>query len=80
MTSYDPRGQTWDKWCAFMAELFAANQLGTLPEDRWRDWANMMAMTGNFTRSGVPDSRGFDTWQAWAEQLVGIINVEGKGY
>ena len=36
---YDPRNLTWDYWCALMAELFAANQLGTVPEAQWQDWA-----------------------------------------
>lgn len=61
---YDPRGHTWDSWCALMAELFAANQLGTAPETQWTDWADGIAGIGRFT--GAPDSRGFATWQDWA--------------
>jgi hypothetical protein len=47
-----------------MAEMFAANQLGTAPETQWTDWADGIAGIGRFT--GVPDSRGFATWQDWA--------------
>jgi hypothetical protein len=61
---YDPRNMEWDAWCALMAELFAANQLGTVPEDKWRDWADALSGIGRFP--GVPDSRGFATWQDWA--------------
>ena len=75
MITYDPRGMTWDKWCALMAELFSANQLGTVPEANWRDWANGMQGIGYFVNSGVPDSRMFDDWQSWAQQLVGIMTI-----
>jgi hypothetical protein len=50
-----------------MAELFAANQLGTADATQWTDWANGMAGNGRFT--GIPDSRGFKTWQDWAFAL-----------
>ena len=75
MITYDPRGQTWDSWCALMAELFASNQLGTLPEDRWREWADGMQGIGYFLNSGVPDPRLFNTWQEWAEQMAGIMSI-----
>ena len=75
MITYDPRGMTWDKWCALMAELFAPNQLGTVPEDKWRDWASGMQGIGYFVNSGTPDQRLFDDWQQWAEQLVGIMTI-----
>ena len=38
-TTFDPRGMTWDYWCASMAQQFASNQLGTVPEENWQDWA-----------------------------------------
>ena len=61
---YDPRGMTWHYWCSLMAELFAANQLGIVPEENWQQWANGIAGIGRF--DGVPDSRGFNSWQDWA--------------
>lgn len=64
---YDPREQTWDSWSALTAEQFAANQLGTTPEAQWVDWANGLAGIGRF--AGVPDGRGFATWQDWAFAL-----------
>ena len=64
---YDPRGMTWEYWCALMSELFAANQLGTVPADNWRQWADGLAGIGRFP--GVPDSRGFGSWQDWAFAL-----------
>jgi hypothetical protein len=64
---FDPRGLTWDYWCASMAGLFAANQLGTVEEERWRDWADGLAGIGRFV--GAPDSRLFETWQDWAFAL-----------
>jgi len=76
LLTYDPRGQTWDSWCRYMAELFAPNQLGTLPEERWRDWASGMQGIGYFVNSGVPDPRGFNTWQDWASTLCGIMSIE----
>jgi len=75
MITYDPRYMTWNEWCPLMADLFAAQQLGTAPEEKWREWAHGMAGIGYFMDSGVPDPRGFKTWQDWATQLVGIMSI-----
>jgi len=75
MITYDPRNLTWDQWCARMAELFAGQQLGTVPEERWKDWANGMQGIGYFVQSGVPDARGFDDWREWAERMAGIMSI-----
>jgi len=75
MVTYDPRYMTWDQWCPLMAELFAQQSLGTMPEAKWKDWANGVAGIGTFMASGVPDSRGFNTWQDWASRLVGIMSI-----
>jgi len=75
MITYDPRDLTWDEWCARMAELFAGQQLGTVPEEHWQDWANGMQGIGYFVQSGVPDARGFDDWKEWAKSLVGIMSI-----
>jgi len=74
-TTFDPRNVDWDFWCASMAQQFASNQLGTVPEEHWRDWVDGMNGIGYFVQSGVPDHRGFETWQDWASQLVGIMNI-----
>jgi hypothetical protein len=58
-----------------MAELFAANQLGTLPEAEWETWASAISGIGYFINSGVPDPRGFKTWQEWAVVLTGCMNL-----
>jgi hypothetical protein len=76
MTPYDPRGMSWDQWVKLTDELFAPQQLGTVPEERWRDWVDGMAGIGYFLNSGVPDSRGFESWQDWAAQFVGIMSIE----
>ena len=75
MITYDPRNMTWDNWCARMAELFAAQQLGTLPEERWQEWASGVQGIGYFVNSAVPDPRGFRSWQDWAAQMVGIMSI-----
>ena len=49
-TTYDPRGMTWDYWCAQMAQQFASNQLGTVPEEKWKDWASGMQGIGYFVQ------------------------------
>ena len=76
MVTYDPRGQTWDSWCSLMAELFAPQQLGTMPEGRWREWADGMAGNGYFMSSNIPDTRNFADWQDWAASLVGIMSIQ----
>ena len=75
MITYDPRGMTWDYYCKLMAELFASNQLGFVPEEKWRDWVDGLNGIGYFVESGVPDHRGFAKWQDWAQQMVGIMNI-----
>jgi hypothetical protein len=35
-----------------------------------------MTGIGYFVNSGVPDSRGFDSWQDWAQRLVGIMDIK----
>ena len=75
MIAYDPRGHTWDSWCALMSELFASNQLGVVPESNWQDWAAGMNGIGYFVQSGVPDPRGFVNWQDWASQVAGIMSI-----
>jgi hypothetical protein len=77
MITYDPRGHTWDSWCALMAELFAQQQLGTVPEDKWKDWASGMQGIGYFVNSGVPDPRGYSDWRPWAENVCGIMSING---
>ena len=75
MVTYDPRGMEWTQYCPLMSELFAAQELGTVPEERWREWVDGMTGIGYFVNSGVPDSRGFDSWQDWAQRLVGIMDI-----
>jgi hypothetical protein len=79
MISYDPRGMTWDQYNKLMAELFAPNQLGYVDEEHWRDWVDGLNGIGYFVQSGVPDHRGFETWDQWAESMVGIMNISSQG-
>lgn len=76
MIAYDPRGMTWDQYCKLMAELFAGNQLGYVAEENWRDWVDGLNGIGYFVQSGVPDARGFETWQDWASQMTGIMSLQ----
>ena len=75
MIAYDPRDMTWDQYCRLMAELFAGNQLGTVPEENWRDWVDGMNGIGYFVQSGIPDHRPFDTWQDWAKAVAGSMSI-----
>lgn len=58
-----------------MEELFAANQLGNVTEDKWRDWVDGLNGIGYFVQSGVPDHRGFENWRDWANQMTGIMSI-----
>jgi len=78
MITYDPRGMTWDQYCKLMAELFAPNQLGYVPEEKWQDWVNGLNGIGYFVESGIPDARGFKNWQDWASQMTGIMSVTSQ--
>ena len=76
MIAYDPRGMDWSEYCKLMEELFASNQLGHVPEEKWRDWVDGMNGIGYFVQSGVPDHRLFDNWQDWAKNLMGIMSIQ----
>lgn len=75
MIAYDHRGMTWDQYNKLMEELFAAQQLGNVPEEKWRDWVDGLNGIGYFVQSGVPDHRGFEKWQDWAAQMTGIMSI-----
>lgn len=76
MITYDPRDMTWDQYCRLMAELFAGNQLGTVPEENWRDWVDGMNGIGYFVQSGIPDHRPYDEWQDWAKAMAGTMSIQ----
>jgi hypothetical protein len=76
MIVYDPRDMEWPLYCRLMAELFSANDIGEVPEERWRDWVDGMNGIGFFAQSAIPDQRLFDNWQDWAQQMVGIMNLQ----
>ncbi len=75
MISYDPRGMTWDQYCKLMEELFAPQQLGHVPEERWKEWASGLNGIGYFVESGIPDPREFNDWQDWAKQMAGLMSI-----
>ena len=77
MVTYDPRNMSWDFYCSLMAELFSANDIGTVPESAWRDWVDGINGIGLFGQSAIPDQRTCGTWQEWAEQMVGIMSLAG---
>jgi len=77
VVTYDPRGMEWDQYCALMAELFAPNQLGTVPEKDWKEWVNGINGIGYFVQSGIPDARAYDDWRDWASALCGIMSITG---
>jgi hypothetical protein len=58
-----------------MAELFAPNQLGTVSEENWKEWARGLNGIGYFVQSGVPDPGSYSDWRDWAMNMVGIMSV-----
>jgi hypothetical protein len=59
-----------------MAELFGGNQLGTVPEENWRDWVDGMNGIGYFVQSGIPDHRPYEDWQDWAKAMAGTMSIQ----
>jgi hypothetical protein len=76
MITYDPREMTWDQYVRLMAELFSSNDLGYVPEERWKDWVDGMNGIGYFVQSGVPDADAYEDWRDWAKSMCGIMNLE----
>jgi hypothetical protein len=58
-----------------MAELFSANDIGVVAEENWRSWVDGLNGIGIFEQSAIPDQRMCETWQDWAEQMVGIMSI-----
>ena len=75
MITYDPTGMDWEEYVRLMAELFASNDIGTVPEENWVDWVDGINGIGYFVQSGVPDARAFDDWRDWARAMCGIMNL-----
>lgn len=73
MNLYDPRGMTWEQWCKLQCEQHATLGLVPAPEENWRDWVVQLFRFGGFAAQGVPDARGFRTWQDWACQYLGVM-------
>jgi len=72
---YDPRYHTWDSWACLMCELYSTQNLMIPgPESEWQSWADGLKGIDVFTNESVPDSKTFDNWFDWAEQLVGSVN------
>ena len=76
MIAYDPRGMNWSQYNKLMEELFAGNQLGHVPEEKWREWVDGMNGIGYFVQSGMPDHRSYDNWQDWAMAVTGIMSIQ----
>jgi hypothetical protein len=73
---YDPRGLTFLTWAALICEEYAAqNLLAPNEKTDWKDWADGLKGIDIFANEGVPDSRGFDTWENWAYALIGAVNA-----
>jgi hypothetical protein len=72
---YDPRGHTFESWASLMCEAYASQQL-EIPNEKtdWHIWADGLKGIDIFGVDGVPDSRGFDDWQLWAQALVNAVN------
>ena len=74
-TTPDPRGLSWDVYCARMEELFSAQQIGHVDEVDWKLWVDNLQGIGIFSMSGVPNSISYNKWQDWAEAIVGIMSI-----
>ena len=59
MITYDPRGMVWSQYCKLMEELFAPQQIGSVPEDQWRQWVDGLNGIGFFVQSAIPDHRTY---------------------
>jgi len=66
----------WSQYNKLMEELFAGNQLGHVPEEKWREWVDGMNGIGYFVQSGMPDHRPYDNWQDWAMAVTGIMSIQ----
>jgi hypothetical protein len=64
---------TWPQYNALLVEQFAKQQLVSVPESKWNEFVDGLVSLGNFAREGVPNSRGFRSWQDWAQQYTGIM-------
>jgi len=78
MVVYDPRGQTWDRWCPLMVELFQQQHIGPYPEDEWQQFGLKLMGSGSINRASIPNPIAYVNWQEWASALVGVISPSKK--
>jgi len=76
---YDPRFHDFVSWASLMCELYAAQQLSIPNSDTdWKLWGNSLKAIDPFTNEAIPDTTAYDSWDTWAQALVGAINPRPK--
>ena len=78
-----PEHITLKRWAAELIRIYPKDRLPILlDEEKWTEWANMVAGTGTFKRNAVPGGTKivnnakqptFKDWQTWAKQVYSIM-------
>jgi hypothetical protein len=78
-----PEHITLKRWAAELIRIYPKDRLPILlDEEKWQEWANMVASTGTFKRNNIPGGNKvvnndkqdlFKDWQSWAKSVYSIM-------
>ena len=69
---------SWEDWHNSIAYVLAAEQLPTVDESRWQEFAQVLQESPVLDAYGLPEPESFATWQEWAQHLLVISNGLGR--
>ena len=79
------------QWSAELLRIYKAERLPILrDEEKWQEWANIVAGSGTFRTNSIPSATGiknakktdsFKDWQEWAKAVyIIMIKVKNNQY
>jgi hypothetical protein len=69
-----PNFMSWSEWSGNFAIYYGREPLPDVPEDRWQEAANEIALLPTFAAYPIPGPETYPTWQDWAMEVTTIIN------
>lgn len=71
------------RWSAEFLRIYRNERLPILlDEDKWKDWANIVAGYDIFRKKNIPYASGkshkFENWEDWAKEVY-IVLIKNRG-
>lgn len=68
----------WQTWSQEIAYVLASQNLPSVDEEHWREFAQSIASNSYFGSFCVPSPDHFDDWREWANQLLVCSNGKAQ--